>query len=178
MSDHVGFVLHNVALGKVLSQCLDISRKFSLRRNYLCCGRPDNGSVAKLVKFSLYCWRHRFHSTVRYAEIFLPNRCLEAGCIIPLFHRCSARTTLKTRPHLLLRVGPCLQNCCMATRWWNLLEYCPQMNPTHILTPCSWNINFHLIWWRSTHSVSNITQFYRVYSYFHSSSWQTPVKLS
>jgi hypothetical protein len=58
-----------------------------------------------------------------YAEVCLPSRCLETGCITPLFRRCSAWTTYKTQPHLLLRVGPCLQSCCLATRWSNVLQY-------------------------------------------------------
>jgi hypothetical protein len=53
----------------------------------------------------------------------LPSRCLETGCITPLFHRCLARTTKKTQPHLLLLVGPCLQSYCLATRWSDLLQY-------------------------------------------------------
>jgi hypothetical protein len=31
--------------------------------------------------------------------------------------------TRKTQPPLLLRVGPCLQSCCLATHWSNPLQY-------------------------------------------------------
>jgi hypothetical protein len=51
-----------------------------------------------------------------YEEACLPSRCLETECITPLFHRTK-------RPHVLLRVRPCLQSCCLATRWSNLLYY-------------------------------------------------------
>jgi hypothetical protein len=61
-----------------------------------------------------------------YAEVCLPSRCLETAYITPLFHRCSARTW-KMQPPPLLQVGPCLQRCCLTTRWTNPSQYYPPM---------------------------------------------------
>jgi hypothetical protein len=46
------------------------------------------------------------------------NTCHVSDCemIGPLAALSVARTTYKTQPHLLLRVGSCLQSCCLATR--------------------------------------------------------------
>jgi hypothetical protein len=39
-------------------------------------------------------------------------------------HLCvTSPRTQKTPPPLLLRVGPCLESCCLATRWSNPLQY-------------------------------------------------------
>jgi hypothetical protein len=58
-----------------------------------------------------------------YAEVCILSRCLETSCPTPFFQRCSARTKEKTQLPLLLRVGPCLQSCCLATRWSNMVIY-------------------------------------------------------
>jgi hypothetical protein len=45
-------------------------------------------------------------------------------CHVTATHRCvTSPRTRKTQPPLLLRVGPCLQGCCLATRWSNPLQY-------------------------------------------------------
>jgi hypothetical protein len=76
-----------------------------------------------------------------YAEVCLPSRCLETGCITLLFHCCSARTTEKAQPHLLLSVGPCLQSCCLTTRWSNSLQHysLTQFSSTHVVNCSLWN---------------------------------------
>jgi hypothetical protein len=40
-----------------------------------------------------------------------------------------ARTTQKTQPHLLLRVGTCLRSRCLATRWSSPLQYHNTVKP-------------------------------------------------
>jgi hypothetical protein len=43
---------------------------------------------------------------------------------VTTIHLCVTSTKAqKTQPHLLLRVGLCLQSCCLATRWSNPLQY-------------------------------------------------------
>jgi hypothetical protein len=45
-------------------------------------------------------------------------------CHVTTTHRCvTSPRTWKTQARLLLRIGPCLQSCCLATRWWNPLQY-------------------------------------------------------
>jgi hypothetical protein len=78
------------------------------------------------------------------AEVFLPSRCLETVCMTPLFHRCSARTLWETQPHLLLRVGPCLQSCCLATRWSNPLQYITPCSPLKVNQLFEWSCRLHL----------------------------------
>jgi hypothetical protein len=53
------------------------------------------------------------------------NTCHLSDCefIGPLAALGVARTTWKTQPHLLLRVGPCLKSCYLATRLSNPLQY-------------------------------------------------------
>jgi hypothetical protein len=45
-------------------------------------------------------------------------------CHLTTTHRCvTSPRTRKAQPPLLLRVGPCLQGCYLATRWSNPLQY-------------------------------------------------------
>jgi hypothetical protein len=50
-----------------------------------------------------------------YAKVCLLSRCFKMGCITPLFHRCSTRTTQKTQFHLLVRnlATDCLPRICL-----------------------------------------------------------------
>jgi hypothetical protein len=54
-------------------------------------------------------------------------------CHVTTIHRCvTSPLTQKTQPLVLLRVGPCLHSCCLATPWSNPLQY---YRPIHTLIP-------------------------------------------
>jgi hypothetical protein len=61
--------------------------------------------------------RHRLRGSV-FTEPLLRNR-LHYPVVPPLL----GADYIENTAHLFLGVGPCLQSCCLATRWSNLLHY-------------------------------------------------------
>jgi hypothetical protein len=100
-------------------------------------------------KHYLYCWwRHRFHSTVRYAEICLPSRFLEAGCITPLFHRCSRG---RHRKHSLIYC--CVMDHVYRAAAWQLVDQTVTLSVFHGSTAFCWTLAAFSVSWSFTQSV-------------------------
>jgi hypothetical protein len=112
-------------------------------------------------KHRLYCWWHHHLCRSVFTKPLLRN-----GLHNPAVPLLLGTDDTKTQPHLLLRVGLCLQSCCLARHWSNPLQYSTRCGRTCdmkrlIWEPCILNYQSTLMRWNSNITDTPITKFFQ-----------------